>query len=145
MLDEQGLIAHLKQKTQERWDADEQPYLISLIASDLITIGEDYRTILGEERLKPFVKRVEEAGAFRVVEHPSQLAKVGLVPADKEFEFGVEEGLAENTQLRESTNRSNTREQAVVGFLKALSRLPDSALDEVVIPTKVLVRLLSKK
>jgi hypothetical protein len=139
---EAKLIDHLVEETKKHWDKEEQPYLLSLVATDLRDEGVNYAAILKDERLKSFIKRIADQGAFKFVEHPSQRAKIGLIPNDKEFSFSADE------RGEEASDKSLPRahgDQAVISFLRALSRLPDALLDEVVIPTKVLVKLLSRR
>ncbi|MDK2761938.1 MAG: hypothetical protein KYX64_11345 [Sphingopyxis sp.] len=143
-MNEEGLIEFLRQRAQERWDTDEKPYPLSLVSTELARQGVDYRTILSDERLKSFVKRIPESSGFKVVEHPLQRAKIGLIPSDQVFSFEDEQD-DPSSAVASKTRAPTDREQVVISFLRALARLPDSTLDEVVIPTKVLVRLLTKK
>lgn len=142
MKTEAKLIEHLVEQTKNHWEKAEQPYLLSLVATDLRDEGVDYVAILKDERLKSFIQRVADQGAFKFVEHPSQRAKIGLIPNDKEFSFDSDK------KSEEASDKPRLRvhgDQAVTSFLHALSRLPDSLLDEVIIPTKVLVKLLSRR
>lgn len=145
-LTEQGLMDFLLEKANERWDDGEQPYLLSLVGTDLKARDQDYKTVLGEEKLKLFVRRSGEAGGYRLVEHPTQKAKVGIVPAGKEFEFGEDDVSADGQRSapRERIGISE-RERVVLNFLRALGHLPETLLDDVVIPVKVLARLLARK
>lgn len=138
-----GLDRFIADQTQQHWDSHQTPWLISSIPAELKARGIDYRSILGEQRLKAFAQ--ERSGSnYQVVTHPSQRAKVGLIPAGKTYEFPEEpapEQPAEREELPKVA-RVNTA-YATIRFLRALGELEDEDLDSVVIPTRVLVKLLS--
>lgn len=142
---ENQLIEFLRSRAQERWEAEHQPYLLSLVATDLRSQEKDYHEAIGEERLKAFVKRTGENGGYTLVEHPVQRPKVGVVPSGVEFSF---DDIDESQRLDVASGNCGTineRERVVLLFLRALSRLPDPLLDEISISTKVLVRLLTHR
>lgn len=141
----EDLNAFLREKAAERWAAEQQPYLLSSVAPDLKARGQDYRSALGEERLKAFVKRMGETGEFRVVEHPRQKAKVGIVPVGEDFEFSEEGDRLPNGPGVAARAFPSSRERTVLDFLRILGHLPDPLLEEVSIPTKVLARLLVRR
>lgn len=142
-LTEDGLQAFLREHAGEHWTADQKPFLLSLVATKLREQGQDYKNVLGEERLKSFVKRTEEAGGYRLVEHPTQKAKLGIVPSDVEFQF--DETLESERPDRAARHGIHQRDRVLIDFLRALGRLPDELLDNVHIPTKVLVKLLTRR
>lgn len=146
----EAIEAFLKASADHTWKDLEQPYLLSMAATDMKDGGIDYRLVLGDEKLKAFVKRTEKAGGYRLVEHPTQKAKVGLVPGDAEFSFPsphvARVGIKADVQIPEH-NAAPSSEQwrVVVTFLHALSCLSDEEINSVVIPTRVLVKLLGKR
>lgn len=144
---EAGLIEFLKEKARSSWDDAEQPYLLSMVSPDLKAEDIDYRSILGEERLKTFVKRTEGNNNYNMVEHPSQKAKVGVVPAGVQFTF-VDNDEYQKTpieDIRPQKNSITERERIVIDFLRILSKLPDKDLDGVIIPTRVLAKILGRR
>jgi hypothetical protein len=142
---EEGLVGFLAQKAQERWQDAQQPYLLSLVGPDLKALAVDYHAIIGLERLKTFAKRTEDSGGYKLVEHPRQKAKVGVVPAESEFAFPEDDMHRHSASAEQYLDSGNERERVVIGFLRALSRLSNEELDGVVIPTRVLVKLLGRK
>jgi hypothetical protein len=140
---EEGLQRFLKEKADAFWRDKKFPYLLSYIGVDMKADGFDYRSIVGEEGLKAFVRRTQRAGGYRLVEHPSQKAKVGIVPADFSYVF-PETAIAESSHEYKQTKVA-TNEKAVIGFLRALSRLPETDQDAVVIPVRVLTKLLGTR
>jgi hypothetical protein len=130
----------LSEKTKERWEAEQRPYLLSYVGLDMKINGIDYRAILGEERVKGFVQRTQDAGGYRLVAHPSQKAKIGIVPAGVDFSF-AETSEADGKRIGKPVEPPR-HERAVTAFLRALSRLPDKDQDAVIIPVRVLTKLL---
>lgn len=132
---EEALGAFLKQKALESWE-QESPYLLSSINPDLRTQEISYRDVIGdEETLKQFVTRTADAYGYKLVQHPLQKPKVGIIPADKEFTFG------ETLSVLPVAGRQHRGEGVLYSFLKALGKLPAADIDKVVIPTSILVKL----
>lgn len=143
---ENGLKAFLKAKAIERWDNDSPPYLLSNLPSDLKPEGVDYREILGEEKLKAFAKRTEGAETYKLVEHPTQKAKIGLVPSNSNFEFLVDETLNEEPDINTAQRPKRSEgTRAVLDFLHTLSKLTDDELNQIIIPTKIWVKLITRR
>lgn len=82
---EDTIIEFLKSKAEAAGEED-QPYLLSFAAPEMSEAGIEYRTVLNGERLKAFVERTEGEGRYRVIKHPHQRAKIGLVKPDSPFE-----------------------------------------------------------
>lgn len=143
MTDAAQMIDFLRQKTEEAW-ADENPYFLSNAGPDLTAAGILYRDVLGSEKMKDFIARTAGDAGYRLVQHPLQRAKLGLVPAGVSFAFEDrnEEAGAAATIGETSEPRHGAQ---LLAFLDMLSRLPRDDLDEIVIPTRVLVKLARKK
>jgi hypothetical protein len=142
---EQELKEFLRKSVEEAWEARSEPYLLSFVANDLKKQNQDYRSAIPEnERLKSFAERVEQADhMFRVVRHPVQKAKVGLIPYDKEYAFPVQQSASGGGS---EIGRSRTKnETTLLAFFEALKDLPDDVLDDIHVPTKAIVLLLRKK
>ena len=93
-----------------------------------------------------FVKRTEKKDGYRLVEHPVQKPKVGIVPYEVEFKFSEFERTAPFTEdPPEATHFVSERERAVLSFLRSLSHLSEQEIDSVVIPTRVLTKLLARR
>lgn len=130
----------LGEKAKERWETEQRPYLLSDVGMDMKINGIEYRAILGEERVKGFVQRTQDAGGYRLVAHPSQKAKIGIVPAGVDFSFSEASG-GDGERIRKPVEPPS-HERAVIAFLRAISRLPDEDQDAVIIPVRVLTKLL---
>lgn len=139
---ESGIIAFLREKAEARWQ-EKQPYPLSLAAAEIKSEGGiDYRAVLRDERLKAFVKRTQNQGGYKLIEHPNQKAKLVIVPTAAEFEFPVE---TSPTGAKRDDSSEEHSERALVQFLRALAKLSDDEIDGVVIPTSVLVKLVGRR
>lgn len=98
----------------------------------------DYKATLGDVSLKTFIRENGPDNGYKLVEHPTQLARVAIVPSDAEFTFQAESA-AEVKDLRRPSRR---REVIVVAFLRELATLPDSDLESINIPLSTIVKLL---
>jgi len=142
MSDADKMIAILKQKTEEAWK-EESPYMLSYAGPEFTDAGIDYRAALGTEKLKDFVDRTGADAGYQLVRHPTQRAKLGLIPVGKSFKFeDLNEDAGVTTQGGGTEPRRGT---LLLAFLETLSRLPREDQDEIVIPTRVLVKLARKQ
>lgn len=138
---EADIIAFLKAQAESNWESSEQPLLLSQAAPGMKAVGLNYQAILGYERLKSFVKRTEADGGYRLVAHPTQKPKVGIVPAGVEFDFSIDE-LPDGGAAYIKNPVDKVREYSPRDIIRALSRLSDEELDQIVIPTRIFVKLL---
>ncbi len=137
------LLAFLKEKAEKNWKEQEQPYFLSMVSPELREMNIDYKSILGAERLKTFVQRMRSESGFKIVEHPTQKAKIAIIPSSENFEFEVDPKLnfTREAPLRDR-RKSDNREEAVLSFLRLLGDLPKDDLDAINIPVRVLARLI---
>lgn len=142
MTDAARMIAFLKEKTDEAW-AGGGPYLLSNAGPELTLADIAYRDVLDGEKLKDFIVRTAGEGGYQLVQHPVQRAKLGLVPAGETFTFeDPNEEIGSALLLGEADGRRGAQ---LLAFLDTISRLPREDQDEIVIPTRVLVKLARKK
>lgn len=130
---------HLREIVNENWAQSEQPILISLVPDRLRVRApsEDYKSALGAASLKAFVKSSQGEFGYRVVEHPTQKAKVGLVPEGCDYRFPDDEA-----KVVETSPEASIRAGADgIALLKTLAKLSDADLDKITIPVAVLAKL----
>ena len=137
---EADIVSYLKEQAELAWESSKQPFLLSQAAPGMKAAGLNYQEILGDERLKAFAKRTESQGNYRLVTHPVQKPKVGIVPAGVNFEFQAEPSPGGNA--RSARPDGSHAEHSTRVILRALSRLSDEELDQIVIPTHIFVKLL---
>lgn len=147
MADEQEVKTALKKIADAHWDARKAPILLSELPGRLTVEVPDYKEALGGKSLKVFAMAAGEDSGFKLISHPSQRAKLGLVPADVDFEFLKEEtmqqGVTSAAAGQEGARERGPRSQEpVLALLRALRALPPEELEKVVIPVSTLVKLL---
>lgn len=139
-----SLLAFAAERAKEAWAKDEQPYLLARLSPDLAKEGINYKGVLGEQRLADFVRSGH--AYVKVVSHPTQKSKIGLIPPDKDFEFASEPAAAElkTAYVPPSIDRSkgSRRRYIVSNFLQLLSELDDADAAQVQIPTNILTKLM---
>lgn len=141
------LIEFLQRRTTEVWDVSKQPYYLARVQPDLRESGKNYREATGEQTLALFSEAVPN---IRVVRHPHQKAKIGLVPASSSFEFSEIEGQS-STEATTPALPSRSRiyrpgsQRVVADFLQLLSTLDDDDLKDFHIPSLVLAKMLRSK
>jgi len=139
-MDQNKLKSSIKDIATNQWATNQKPILLSDVAPILAKEAGavDYRTLLDGKSLKAFIKDTGKDNGYRLVEHPTQGAKVGLVPLDSQFEFattGTENLPKKSDVFRKHGNRS-------VALLEILATLPEEDLAQISIPVSVFVKLL---
>ncbi len=133
-----SLKQFLQRRTKETWDERQGPYYLSFVATDLKTLGIDYRALIGPVLKLSQWAATNEIPDTMLVVHPTQKARIGFVPSDSGFAFEVADAAAE----REQTTPKGPRSRALVQFVQSLMNLPDESLESFQVPAKTLVALL---
>ena len=116
-----------------RWKDVKEPFLLSKIPS--ILNNKDYKSVLGGQSLKDFINETSGEDGYEIVEDPRHKAKVAIIP------FGENDVYSKNTNSKEIKSGSNNKD-ILVDFLRMLSSLPDEDLNSIVIPARVLAKLV---
>lgn len=140
----ESILLFASERAKEEWSKNEMPYLLARLSPDLSRVGINYKGVLGEQRLADFVRSGHSY--VKVVSHPTQRSKIGLIPPDKEFEY-VAEPAASEPEIACATpsidrSRSSRRRYIVSNFLQLLSELDDADAAQVQIPTNILTKLM---
>jgi hypothetical protein len=136
--DTETFKAYLRERARQTWDDRQIPYYLSIVATDLKRMDIDYHKFTGSLRLVQWASK-EQIPETKLVTHPTIKAKVGLLPADVEYDF-TSEPTAERPALKPRTG--GKRGQALIKFVDALAALPETAAAEFTVPAKVLIALL---
>ncbi len=141
-MDQEKLKAEIKLIADKYWAENNKPILLSELGPQLANlVGEDgYRTQFEGKSLKTFIKDTGEANGYRLVVHPTQSAKIGLVPLDSTFEFESVNPSAEKSP--EKSDRVRKQENKALALLEILATLPDAELAQISIPISALVKLI---
>ena len=139
-MDQEGLKAALKAIADKHWSTTQKAMLLSDVAPALANAaGEaDYKTLLEGKSLKAFIKETGESNGYRLVEHPTQSARIALAPLDSGFEFTtatVDKAVKKSAPIRKAENKA-------IALLEILATLPEAELAQIFIPVSALVKLL---
>jgi len=116
-----------------------RPYLLSRIPTDLAADGLRYKEIVGAQTLKSFV---EGLSGLRIVVHPTQKAKIGVIPAGAAFSYEADGEAAVAAGPPALVRKRRTPPpDALTSLLQALAHLEPEELDTVHIPVRVMIRL----
>lgn len=133
----EDLIAALETVARHYWDTHQRPVLLSQLPKALENqLQADYKPTLGEVSLKSFIKDSQSSAGYRLVEHPMQRAKLGIVPAEVNFEF-VDET---DAQADKGLSRHD-----IEGFTRVLRSMTPEELRSVSLPAALVVKLLGTK
>lgn len=137
------LARRITSKTTTYFAEKGQPYLLSRIPPDLAADDLNYREIVGDQTLKDFV---EGLSGIKIVRHPTQKAKIGVIPAHAAFSYKTESnetlGLAPADKPR---MKRSPQPNALTSLLQSLAHLEPEELDSVHIPVRVMIRLAGIK
>lgn len=120
---------------KKRWEQSKEPFLLSKIPSMVNDVS--YKDALAGQSLKNFINETSGEDSYRIVEDPKHKARIGIVP------FGEAYANPETTNNKTTKITLNNKD-ILVDFLKLLSSLPDEDLDSIVIPARILVKLVSQ-
>jgi hypothetical protein len=140
-----AIAAYIINRAKKLWAEKKAPLLLSNISPELKLRGVNYKDVLPEgTTLRQFVATLSD---LRVVTHPIQKPKIGVVPKDSTFTFDVEPTVksAGATDERPKRFRQTSQRYVVMQFLTVLSRLNPEEIKDVNIPVHVLARLMEEK
>jgi len=130
---ENQLKTEIVQKVKIFWKNNQSPLLVSQLGGDYPK--EEVRKATKGLSLVKWIKENQGELQLKVVVHPSQDQKIGLIPSSESFSYGED--------VKSEKVSSNDKE-LTLAFLDLLkSRCNQQELDQIQIPTKILVRLLS--
>lgn len=139
--EKEDLICKIQKITKAFWDTHNQPLLLSDLPRKLIEEGIDNYKEIAEGNMKKFVSSSMSSDNYKLIVHPHQKAKIGIIPATESYSYDVSfEPRDKKTNYRDC----NISEKSAILFLRSLSKLSDEEIDSIVIPTKVLAKLFSK-
>lgn len=142
-MNKEELVKEITDIVKEHWDTT----LSALFIADIPTKvrerkGVDYKEVIGDERLKPFVISSAGSESFDVIEHSKQIAKIGLVPHGTEFQFPDEDNPVITQLTVHSLGRSREK---TISFLELIDKLPLQEKLSINIPTHIIAKLISDK
>jgi len=142
-MERQDFISEVAKIVSEHWRIEKNALYIADIPTKIREAkGIDYKEIIGDERLKAFALDTEGAESYKVVMHPRQKAKIGLVPYDVEFSFQEE---PKNNGTKILHDISHNSRETTLSFLEIINKLPLQEKASIQIPVHIIAKLISKK
>ncbi|ANP37048.1 hypothetical protein JL2886_02157 [Phaeobacter gallaeciensis] len=141
-MDEKQLRDFLVERVNAHWQTPKKLLLLADVPSELKEHKDlDYKDILGDKRLKSFAEEMQGDGGFKLIQHPSQKAKLALVPFDADYEF-PEVSLDAGGGKRRGDLPGNHR-KVTLDFLSIVKSLPEKDQSEIIIPARIIAKLIS--
>lgn len=125
----------IKEILSDYWETNKKALLLSNLSPLLIDKIPDYKQTLAGKSLKDFIRESSHEFEYKLVEHPAQSAKIGVIPEGVDFSFLNEKSIQ---QEKLETNY----EKSIFYFLKELKKLDPEDIDKIQIPLSVLVKLI---
>ena len=130
---EKQLKAEITKKVQSFWNDKQSPLLVSQLGGEYPK--EEVRKATKGLSLVKWIKENQGELSLKIVVHPSQDQKIGLIPSNQNYSYD---------DSLNSEKVSTTDKELTLAFLDLLkSRCSQQELYQIQIPTKILVRLLS--
>lgn len=135
-MDIEQLKAALRDIVVRDWEKYQQPVYLSSLPKLLSNgFGIDYKLVLGDSSLKQFVEESPVDAGYRLVKHPKQRAKLGIVPANVNYDFP--EDFADS--IPDFTS------QDVDAFVKIMRSLSGDELSRISLPATLVIKLLGDR
>lgn len=132
------LARRITSRTTTYFAEKRQPYLLSRIPPDLAADDLNYKEIAGDQTLKGFVEGVS---GIKIVRHPTQKAKIGIIPAHAAFSYETQSNETIAVAADKPRMKRSPPPDALTSLLQALAHLEPEELDTVHIPVRVMIRL----
>jgi hypothetical protein len=141
----ESIARFISRRTIAEWRNSSKPYMLNQISPELMSKDIDYKKVIYPLTLKQFAMSI--GPDVKMIIHPTQKSKIGLVPKDQMFDFQGTEAESDFSQRTSSSSpkkhyKISRAKFAVLNFLDALNKLDDKELESVVIPVSVLAKLV---
>ena len=141
-MDESQFRGVLVKLVQAHWDSSKNPLLLADVPGELRVHEQlDYKRILGKKRLKAFLEEPQSDEGYKLIQHPTQKAKLALIPFNEDFRFPDVPDSDANAKQREDLSGDYRR--VTLDFLRVVNSLSDRDQSEIIIPARIIAKLLS--
>lgn len=130
------LIQRIGHLVEKYWAETSTPFLLSALPPSLEEENIELASIIGPVRLKDFLERSSEepSAQYKLVIDPVHNARIGLIPKQADFSYPVTTG-------KDPKNYNNI----TMEFLKLIENLPKEDADQIIIPVRILAKLLHSR
>lgn len=127
----------------EKWNSHQSPLLLSQIPSQL-KLEKPVKEVLEGQGLKEYLDDLISKGApIKFVSHPTQKAKIGLIPSEEDYSYQKEEASRTKHFKNKYGDDSFSREE-IRGILKFLGTISFEDRGKIFFSAEVLQNLLKK-
>lgn len=124
---------YLRESVLENWEKTKEPFLLSSIGSKFTK--EEIRQNTGGLSISTWIRNNLNSLELKIVSHPSQKEKIGLIPKKEKFSYEEEETSTNSTHLSDR--------ELTLSFIELLQkRCTPKELEEINLPLKILAKLL---
>lgn len=127
--------------TTAHWKEVPEPLLLSRLGPELKEADFNYKLILEGQGLRNFIDK--DVSELTIAQHPKQYAKVGVHLAAETFSYA--DTPADTKPEPSDLDKLRKNRRAFYGFIEAISELPPEEIEGILIPARVIVRLLEGK
>lgn len=133
----------LVERVNALWQTPKKLLLLADVPSELKEHKDlNYKDILGEKRLKAFADETQGSGGYKLIQHPNQKAKLALVPFDADYEFP--EANLDTVGAKRRPDLPGNHRKVTLDFLSVIKGLPERDQSEIVIPTRIIAKLITE-
>lgn len=127
----------------EMWNCHRRPLLLSQIPSQL-KLEKPVKEVLEGLSLKEYLDELIDGGApIKYVRHPTQKAKIGLIPSEEDYSYQKEEPSSTKHFKNKYGDDAFSREE-IRGILKFLGTISSEDREKIFFSAEVLQNLLKK-
>ncbi|NNP77041.1 hypothetical protein A7P54_11500 [Acinetobacter sp. Ac_3412] len=128
-----SLDNYLRERVSENWQKTKEPFLLSSIGSAFNK--EEIKQSTGGLTISTWIRNNLDSLELKLVSHPSQKEKIGLIPKSETFSYEDDEISINSTNL--------TDRELTLSFIELLQKkCTPKELEEINLPLKILVKLL---
>ena len=137
---QQKLVQLLEEIAKNQWDNNQSPILLSNLPPLILSKNPNFKSELNGLSLKSFISKEEASHAFKLIQHPEQKEKLGIIPKIRDYKFP--DSPIEPKQISDSIEKDKSSEKTLLDFLKLLKKLPSEDLHQIELPISILVKFV---
>lgn len=132
IMDIKSFVSEMNTKN---WNETGTPLLISVLGSE-IKRHPEYHAELGGKKLKQWIMENIAVINAKVIQHPQQKEKAGIIPENEKYEYMVV-----NAPVKIEHHSKNQ----LLELMSIINKLPQEDIDNIYIPTSALCKLAALK
>lgn len=135
-----SLVKLLEDFASDQWENNSCPILLSNLPPLISSKNPNFKSELNGLSLKSFISKEEQNHKFKLIQHPTQKEKLGIIPRGKSYVFPESPALPK--EISDSIEDDKSSEKTLLDFLKLLKKLPSEDLIQIQLPISILVKFV---